>query len=529
MTTSPAIEATVDRVLARFDRADGPGLSVGILRDGNVLLRKGYGLADVASGRPNGPSVPMRIASLSKQFLVTVALLLAEEGKLAIDDDVRRHLPDLPDYGPIVTIADLMSNQSGIRDFLEMRLLVGGNFDDISPESDSFRLAAASKELNFAPGSRFAYSNSGFMLLTRIVEAIEKAPLEDILQRRLLGPLGLASTRLARRDEPWLEGRATPYVESKGARHVGRWGVPLDGAGGMISTVDDLLTWARHVGDPQSAHSAIFTAMREQRPYAEGTASIYGLGFTVMPHRGRASYGHHGQLPGVFAEIAWFPELDATIVLIANTSDLNPFELGRSLADACFEEDYEARPAAGHVPPGRYFDAARDLLIEIADDGRRQTLSSVMTTAPIEWHAPGRFRPVWPMLHFDLAIKGDRLVGRDGPDPVSLVRMPAYEAADDDIESALGTYRQADLEADWIVGRGNGGRLTLSLTSHLGSGSYTLHPIAKHVFQATPGVDPVGPYRPVLRFDPANGSISITTDRTTRLRAARLRDEHENS
>ncbi|XBS71559.1 serine hydrolase domain-containing protein [Acerihabitans sp. KWT182] len=196
------IESAADSVLGGLQRPGMPGLSVGVLQGDRVLLRKGYGLADIRTQRPNGPDVPMRIASLSKQFTVTLALMLEAEGRLSIDDPVRRYIPALPDYGVPVTLRDLMSNQSGVRDFLEMRLLSGGNFRDPVEDGESLELVCASAELNFRPGARFAYSNSGFMLLTRVVETLENDRLENILERRILAPLGMTQTRLARRDAP---------------------------------------------------------------------------------------------------------------------------------------------------------------------------------------------------------------------------------------------------------------------------------------------------------------------------------------
>ena len=126
---SEAVRAAVDRICGPWDRTDGPGLAIGVMIEERIVLRRGYGLADVGLGRPNGPDVPMRIASLSKQFLTTLVLLLEAEGRLSIEDDVREYLPFLPDFGMRVTLAQMLSHQSGLRDFLELRLLSGGGFD----------------------------------------------------------------------------------------------------------------------------------------------------------------------------------------------------------------------------------------------------------------------------------------------------------------------------------------------------------------------------------------------------------------
>ncbi|HEY0208943.1 serine hydrolase domain-containing protein [Acerihabitans sp.] len=516
------IEAAVDSVLQAYHRPGLPGVSVGVLAQGEVRLRKGYGLADIAGRRPNAPDVPMRIASLSKQFLVTVVLMLEAEGALSIDDDVHRYLPDLPDYGTPVTLRDLMSNQSGVRDFLELRLLCGGNFSDPATADESYALVKSASRLNFRPGTAFAYSNSGFMLLTLIVERLEGRSLESVLQSRLLSPLGMTQTHLARSDIPWLAQRAVPYVVENGCAARGEWSIPLDGAGGMISSIDDLLKWARYVADPASPHAAHFRRMARARPYADGTDSPYGLGFTVMPYRGLDSFGHHGQLPGVFAEIAWFPQIDAALVLLANTTEINPFHLGRRLADALFPAALAPRFPPEVVPPGHYYDPGENRVLRVLrqPDGENY-LDSAMTRAPVEWHQAGRFRPYWPMLHLQLAAQDDALVGHDGPRAVAYRRLPTgYAGAP---ERFTGTFYLPGLESLWRISL-HDGQLTLALTGRFGTRHFHLTPLTDEVLIATPAQAPDGHYRPTLRITGAHGQrrLMITTDRTSRLVAGEM-------
>ena len=509
------IEAAADRVLGRLHRPDMPGLSVGVLQGGKVLLRKGYGLADIGSQRPNGPDVPMRIASLSKQFTVTLALMLEAEGKLSVDDPVQRYIPELPDYGVPVTLRDLMSNQSGVRDFLELRLLSGGNFSDPASDEESQALICSTAELNFEPGVRFAYSNSGFKLLTQVVETLENDVLENILQRRILGPLGMTQTCLARSDTPWLPGRAVPYVVENGIPGQGRWSIPLEGAGGMISTVDDLLKWARYVADPDSPHAGLFARMARARPYGNGALSLYGLGFTVMPYRGLSSFGHHGQLPGVFAEIAWFPAIDTTLVLLANTTEINPFLLGRQLADALFPDALAPRLPARALAPGYYYSREASRVLRLNDRGE---LESTMTRVPVEWHEADRFRPYWPMLHLQLTPRGDALVGFDGPQPAEFVLLPPF--VPDDPHAYTGRFYQPELKSVWQIGLEEQ-QLVLTLSGPFGTGRFHLTPLSEEVLIAVPAINPDGDYRPTVRLFSRDGRrrLLLTTDRTSRLLA----------
>jgi D-aminopeptidase len=511
-------EAAIDRVVARFDRSDGPGLAIGVLEGGEVRFRKGYGLADVGRGAPNGPDVPMRIASLSKQFLCTVVTMLEREGALSTEDDIRTHLPMLPDYRRPITLADLMANQSGIRDFLELRLLSGGSFAVPATAESNLDLVRSVAELNFAPGSNFAYCNTGFLLLTLVVEAIEKRPLEDVFEARIFAPLGMGSTRLVRSDDPPIPGRALPYVETPAGLSLGLWGVPLDGAGGVVSTVDDLMIWAKNLREAKIGSAELFAGMTSARPFSDGTPSIYGRGFSVLRYRGQPTFGHHGQLPGLFAEIAVFPELDTTIALIANTSALNPFVIGRRIADAILADRLEPKPSdpTGPAITGIYRDEERDALLEIASSPEGGMIATtVMTDAPLVLHAPGRFGLMWPMSMLDLALEPDgALGGTDGPRRVRLRRAPPFDAASAEAD-APGRFLQAELRTVWAIDAVDGG-LRFRIDGPCGKQDFDLHPIASELFQARMREEPCGPYRPVLRLSGQHGRrrLTITTDRT---------------
>lgn len=510
LTADP--QQAVDSVLARFHRPNMPGMAVGVLHQGQVMLRQGYGLADIEQGCANATDVPMRIASLSKQFLVALALILEQEGVIDMTLPVHHYLPQLPDYGETVTLQHLVTNQSGIRDFLELRLLSGGNFANPASAAESEALIYGMPVLNFAPGKRFAYCNSGFLLLTRVLESVTGEALEALLQRYFFTPLNMKQTRLARRDVPWLEGRAVPYCVVGGKPEQGRWSIPLDGAGGLISTVDDLLLWASWVSDPASPYAAIFRRMATAHPYADGSESLYGMGFTVMPYRGQPSYGHHGQLPGVFAEIAWYPALNATLVLLANTDEINPFLLGRQLADVLFPEALASRPAEQTVSEGYYYCASQRRVLRIHNG----MIDSTMTSAPLEWYRDNQFRPWWPMLHWQFSAGQDELEGLDGPDAVHFRRLQPLTKFDP--ARYTGHFYQPHLRSDWVIDWQQG-QLMLTLSSCLGSSVFKLIPLSEDVLLGSPAVNPDGAYRPTLHIGGVPGArqLSITTDRTSGL------------
>ena len=515
-------EAAIDKVVARYDRTDGPGLSVGVLQNGEVKFSKGYGLADVKRQAPNAPGTPMRIASLSKQFLCAVVAMLHNEGALSIHDDIRAHIPTLPDYGRRITLAHLMSNQSGIRDFLELHLLSGGSFAEHRSAESCLDLVRSVQGLNFEPGSDFAYSNTGFMLLTGVVEAIEGRPLEESLEARIFGPLAMRSTRLVRCDDPPIPNRALPYVETAKGLEPGLWGIPLDGAGGVVSTVDDLMIWAQNLRSPRVGNAKMFAAMTTASPFADGSPSIYGYGFSALTYRGQRTFGHHGQLPGLFAEIASFPELDTTIALIANTSALNPFVIGRQIADAILGDRLEpkAPDPRGATLDGVYHDATRDAVLELthAPDGT-VVATTAMMDAPLTAVAPGRFGMMWPMSALDLALDDDALTGSAGPRPAHFTKLRPFRPLAG-ASNQSGRFFQADLRSVWALVETEDGPL-FRIAGPLGASEFDLHPLAPNLFQARMREEPCGPYRPILRLETRDGRrlLTITTDRTFGLSA----------
>ena len=185
----------VERLLAPWRQSGGPGVTLGVVVGRDLVVHEAAGMASIELGVPIGPQTTFRIASVSKQFTCAAILLLAAEGRLSIDDDVRRYLPALPDLGPRITLAHLMHNTSGIRDMLEIMRLGGLDLSQPCEPQDLLDGVCRQRGLNFVPGSRYLYSNSNFMLLGRIVEHVSGLTFRDFLDRRIFAPLGMNTTR----------------------------------------------------------------------------------------------------------------------------------------------------------------------------------------------------------------------------------------------------------------------------------------------------------------------------------------------
>jgi len=366
-----ALERRVDALFARYSQPGSPGAIVGVMRGGEIELCKGYGLASVELGVPITPRTRFRIASVSKQFTVTAALMLVHDGKLALSDPPHKHLKEL---APLpVTIDQMMRNASGLPDFLELLRLGGHGLDKPARPEDLFAACVLNRHLNFKPGSRFLYSNTNFLLLGRIIERLAKKKLGDVLAERIFTPLGMTDTMLAAEIDTVIPNLATGYIgdAATGIRHAGH-AYPQGGEGGITSTVEDLLIWSRHFDQPvlgKTLPAELAAAM----PLTGGHDNRYRRGVGVGDLRGLATVGHGGLWPGFRTEFLRVPAAGLTVVVIANLGSIDPWRLAHTIATEALAGDKRLKPALvpiaeDEIRPiaGTWFNAAEPSLFNLA-------------------------------------------------------------------------------------------------------------------------------------------------------------------
>jgi CubicO group peptidase (beta-lactamase class C family) len=343
---SVALEKRVDALFAKYARAGSPGAAIGIMRDGKIILAKGYGEASVEHRVPITPSTVFRIASVTKQFTVAAVLMLAREGKLKLDDPPQKYLPELPTLPKPVTIDQMARNNSGWPDFLELLRLGGSNLDRPSRLDELVGAINRNKHLNFEPGSRFLYSNTNFLLLGLIVEKITGRKLGDFLKERIFAPLGMASTALTPDLDTIVPGLATSYLDNNdGSFRRARHGYPLTGEGGLVSTVEDLLIWANHYRHPVLQPLDLWAELADQQPLSGGVLNPYCRGLVRSKLRGLTAISHGGLWPGYRTEFLMLPDVDIDVVAITNLASLDPHRLGRAAALAALSGDKRVQPA----------------------------------------------------------------------------------------------------------------------------------------------------------------------------------------
>ncbi len=348
MAPSDNLASHVERLLAPWAGRPVPGMAVGVVSGGELVLQREAGLASLELGVPIGPDTTFRIASVSKQFTCAAILLLAAEGLLSPLDDIRAHLPEMPDMGAAITVAHLMHNTSGLRDMLEIMRYGGADLGQPCTTEDLLAGIHRQRGLNFAPGSRYLYSNTNFLLLGRIAERLSGESLPSLLERRIFRPLGMARTRMTPDVRDPTPGLATGYFpHAGGAWRRAAHAFPLGGEGGLVSGVADLALWCRNFSTGAVGGPGLAEALERQTPFTNGTENNYARGLQVIGYRGLRTVSHGGLWPGYKTRLLRVPELDAAIIAISNNAEADPYHLAQDVLDHLIE----ALPAHHPVAP----------------------------------------------------------------------------------------------------------------------------------------------------------------------------------
>ena len=323
---SPSSE--VDALMSRYDGAV-PGASLLVIQDGNLVVQRGYGLSDIEHGIEAGPTTNYRLASVTKQFTASAILLLAEDGKLTLDDRLRRWLPSLPAADDAVTLRHLLTHTSGLIDY-----------EDVMPESttgqlrdaDVLRLLESQDRTYFKPGSDYRYSNSGYALLALIVERASGKSFQDFLRERIFLPLGMHDTLAYVRGGPEVAHRAYGYSEIEG-----RW-IRTDqsttsavlGDGGIYSSIVDLAKWDAALYDDRllsdASRAAAFSA--HAQVVGEPYQADYGYGWRITGD----SLWHSGETIGFRNVIVRYPRQHLTVIVLSNRNDPEPYAMAKAIA-----------------------------------------------------------------------------------------------------------------------------------------------------------------------------------------------------
>ncbi len=328
------VRARIDRFFAKWDKPDSPGVALGVIQDGQLVYKRGYGMANLEHDIPISAKSVFRIGSTSKQFTAACVLLAARQGKLSLDDDIRKYVPKLREYESPITIRHLIHHTSGIPGYLNLMKKAGKTDDDFYRDQDVIDLLAQQERLDFAPGTKWKYSNSGYFLLSIIIKKATGRTLREFADEYLFGPLGMSETHFHDDHTMIVKNRADGYAPGKhGGFRISMTTLDMIGDGGVFTTVDDLLMWDRNFYDPKVGGRDFIKQQLTPGTLSSGKSVDYAYGLMVSQHGGRKLISHGGSFVGFRAEMLRFPDEHLSVICLANLATINPTRLALSVAD----------------------------------------------------------------------------------------------------------------------------------------------------------------------------------------------------
>ncbi|HZC16939.1 MAG TPA: serine hydrolase domain-containing protein, partial [Caulobacteraceae bacterium] len=277
------MESSIDALFGAFTPTS-PGCAVGVVCDGQVVFSKGYGLADLEQGGAFTPRSVCYMASVSKQFTALATLMLVDDGGFELDGVVRAHIPELPDCAADITVRQLLTHTSGLRDYLALGRLSGLSADHVHTEAGMLGLLSRQEGLNFEPGSDFMYSNTGYVLLSILIHRVTGQTLNAIARERIFAPLGMAATRFQHDHSALVTHKAHGYELRGGEWHVSDSMLDVVGDGGLYSSVEDMTQWMLNFERPIVGAEAL-ALMQAEATRANGMGTGYGMGLMLGRYR----------------------------------------------------------------------------------------------------------------------------------------------------------------------------------------------------------------------------------------------------
>lgn len=334
----------VDKIFASWDKLDSPGCSLGIIQEGRFIYERGYGMANLEYGIPLTSQSVFRIGSTSKQFTAMCIVLLEEEGKISLDDNLREYFPEMPDYAESITIRQLLHHTSGVRDYLTLMSLKGARDDDFYTDPEVVDMIARQKELNFAPGDEFLYSNSGYFLLAEIVKRVTGDSMRVYAEDKIFKPLGMTHTHFHDDHTQIVKSRASGYGRKKGGDFwINMTTLGMIGDGGVFTSVDDLLLWDQNFYDNKlgKADKSLIDKMLTPGVLKSGEKLDYAFGLGISEYKGLKMVSHGGSFVGFRADMIRFPEQKFSVIVLANLGNINPSRLAKQVADIYLADQFK--------------------------------------------------------------------------------------------------------------------------------------------------------------------------------------------
>jgi CubicO group peptidase (beta-lactamase class C family) len=359
----------IDALFSEWNSQGSPGCALAVIQNGEIIYKKGYGMADLEHNIPIQPSTVFYCGSVSKQFVTLSILLLEEQGKLNLDDDIRKYFTDFPDYGDTITIRNLIHHTSGIRDYLTLWDLTGRDYLDHISKHEVYELIKRQKELNFVPGDRYLYSNSCYFMLAELVKMISGETLKDFAAKNIFEPLEMTNSHFHDNYRHLIPNRAFSYAPD-GANYSNLI-MRFDqvGSGGLYSSVEDLFLWDQNFYHNKlgKGSQSLIDKMHEEGTLNSGASAGYAFALVNGNYRGLRTVSHTGSLAGYRAVLTRFPDEHFSVIILSNLASFNPAGKAEEVAEIYLEDKMINESDSGSEVEGESGSEVEENTPEITD------------------------------------------------------------------------------------------------------------------------------------------------------------------
>ena len=489
--------AALDAVFADYSASDGPGCAFAVSRDGQQVMARAYGMANLEWDLPNTPETVFEPGSVSKQFTAAATILLALDGRIDLDDDIREYFPEMPDYGEPITVRMLIHHTSGLRDWGSVAGIHGwARTTRIHTHKHALDIASRQRALNYEPGRYYSYTNTGYNLQAMLVERVTGQTFDEFSQERIFRPLGMTKTQWRDDFTEIVEERSIGYRRGDdGEWHMLMPFENVHGNGGLLTTVGDLLRFTRNLDTGEVGGPEFIRLMHEQGMLDSGRRISYAGGLFVGDYKGVREVQHSGGTAAYRGFLTRFPDHGLAVSVMCNVGEANPGGLARAVADLylgdAVSEEASEDPAGADVDPvrvaalaGGYRDTRTGQFMELTADGASLRMGGGPGGMPLTAMSETEFAsPAGVSIVFDAAADGGARPGAtmDTPvaDGVRIEPVEGFEPTASDLAAYVGAYHSDEAEVTYWVEVEDGG---LVLRDRYGDGP-SLVPVYPDAFR----------------------------------------------
>jgi CubicO group peptidase (beta-lactamase class C family) len=463
-----APDPQVDRIFAQWNHPSSPGCALSVLRRGSAIYTKGYGSANLELNVPITPHTVFDIGSVSKQFTAMSVLLLAEDGKLSLDDDIHKFIPELPPYQAPITVRNMLHHMSGLKSYTDLLDLAGVPEIDQTTDADALALIARQTTLNFAPGRQYLYSDTNYFLLALVVQRVSGASLREFARRRIFEPLQMTGTHYHDDHRMIVPNRATGYAPGR------ERGFDIDmsnfeelGDGSVMTTVEDLARWDRNFYTPVVGGTGVIDQLQELGVRSDGSKTPYAMGLILDRYRGLPRVQHTGEWVGYRSSFIRFPQQQLSVIVLCNMiGDLDPLALSERVADRYLGTGAQRPQSSASISPaelasysGTFWNSETYEYLRFTAAAGSLTLETGDAPQKLLHLGHGTFQAQNSTTRYGFHAEPTRVtleVLDDDSDPIVLQKTPSATPASTKLSDYIGTYYSDELGVSWTLEARNG-------------------------------------------------------------------------